>query len=67
MKHKQKGESVLKFAALMLSKLVLCILHSLPAILFIYCREKYFFKSKSIGDVTLHEVKGLHVCLYCVQ
>jgi hypothetical protein len=55
--HKQKGEIVLKFAVLVLSKHVLCILYSLPAILFIYCKENIFFKSKSIGDVTLHEIR----------
>lgn len=27
----------------------------------------FFLLNKSIGVVTLHEIKGLHVCLYCVQ
>jgi len=53
---KQKGEIVLKFAVLVLSKRVLCILHSLPAILFIYCKENIFF-SKVRALEMLHSMR----------
>lgn len=62
--HKQKGESVLKFAVLMLSKHILCILHSLPTILFIYCRQKNIYIFFKIRALELLHSMGLRVCTF---
>lgn len=69
--HKKKGRKctqicgayVVQTRSLHFTFLTYHIVHLLQTNVFF----NYYYYYKSIGVVTLHEIKGLHVCLYCVQ